>query len=69
MREKALRAKMGERCSRQKERQVQSPEAGRSSECLREAEGGLCGREEAVWRRVVGKREEGSDHIKPRKPS
>ena len=47
MRQKALRAKMGERCSRQKERQVQSPEARTSSECLREAEGGLSGREEA----------------------
>lgn len=30
MREKVIRAKMGEGCSRQKEQQMQSPEAGTS---------------------------------------
>lgn len=50
MREKVIHAKMAEECSRQKEEQVQSPEAGTSSEHLRETEsrlynwrGGECG--------------------------
>lgn len=42
MREKVVHTKMAKECSRQKEEQVRSPEAGTSSEHSRETEGGLC---------------------------
>lgn len=41
--EKLFIDKIGERCFRQREQQVQNQEAGASSQCWRETEGGKCG--------------------------
>lgn len=60
MREQVIHVKMGKGCSRQKEEQKQSPEAGTSLECSRETERRPVQLQmRRVWGRIVGNERRG----------
>lgn len=59
MREKVIHAKMAEECSRQKEEQARSPEAGTSFKHSRETGGRLCNWRGGEYGGVVGNERRG----------